>query len=215
MPERRTLYRPVGLKEAELILESGSSGFPPRLPDQPIFYPVLVEEYAVKIAREWNARDAFSGYAGFVTAFDVDAAYLAQFEERVVGAEAVERELWVPAERLAEFNDHIVGPIRFVQAFYGESYSGPAGAVASFADRTAVEQLLLLRAYWWESNFQDMWMTMRVNTAVVQLNYAFWEKHDFSDDGIDDEEKRTVLAEVRRRFVNLQTGEPIPLVAVP
>lgn len=58
-------------------------------------------------------------------------------------------------------------------------------------------------------------MTMRVNTAVVQLNYAFWEKHDFSDDGIDDEEKRTVLAEVRRRFVNLQTGEPIPLVAVP
>ncbi|MDQ3711150.1 MAG: hypothetical protein M3388_02900 [Acidobacteriota bacterium] len=35
------LYRPVGLKELELIYDSGFSEFPPRLPHQPFFYPVL------------------------------------------------------------------------------------------------------------------------------------------------------------------------------
>jgi hypothetical protein len=49
------LYRPVGPKELELIKESGCREFPSRLPGQPIFYPVLNEEYAVQIARDWNA----------------------------------------------------------------------------------------------------------------------------------------------------------------
>jgi hypothetical protein len=35
------MYRPVGPKELELIAASGYREFPPRLPDQPIFYPVL------------------------------------------------------------------------------------------------------------------------------------------------------------------------------
>jgi hypothetical protein len=36
-----TLYRPVGKKELELIRASGFRAFPPRLPGQPFFYPVL------------------------------------------------------------------------------------------------------------------------------------------------------------------------------
>ena len=46
------LYRSVGSEELELIKQSDSSAFPPRLPEQPIFYPVLTEEYARQIARE-------------------------------------------------------------------------------------------------------------------------------------------------------------------
>ncbi len=42
------LYRPVGKQELALIRESGFTAFPPRLSGQPIFYPVLVEEYAVQ-----------------------------------------------------------------------------------------------------------------------------------------------------------------------
>ena len=55
------LYRPVGRKELELIRESGYREFPPRLPHQPIFYPALNEEYATRIARDWNTKDAVSG----------------------------------------------------------------------------------------------------------------------------------------------------------
>src|SRR5689334_6520371 len=99
------LYRPVGIKEMELILETDSKAFPPRLPEQPIFYPVLNFEYASQIARDWNAKSPEG--AGFVTQFEVDAAYVSHFEEHVVGNK-VHRELWVPANELDEFNKHIV-----------------------------------------------------------------------------------------------------------
>jgi len=58
------LYRPVGRGELELIRASGFREFPPRLPEQPIFYPVLTEEYATQIARDWNTKDERSGFAG-------------------------------------------------------------------------------------------------------------------------------------------------------
>jgi hypothetical protein len=42
------LYRSVGPEELELIERSGWRAFPPRLPEQPIFYPVVEKEYAVR-----------------------------------------------------------------------------------------------------------------------------------------------------------------------
>ena len=116
-----TLYRPVGVRELELIYESGMKAFPPRLEWQPIFYPVLNQPYAEQIAFEWNTKDEFSGYAGFVTAFDLPEAYLKQFEVQTVG-DSMHRELWVPAEQLSEFNEQIIGEIRVVKAFYGSQY---------------------------------------------------------------------------------------------
>ena len=118
-----TLYRPIGLKEYELIEKLDFRAFPPRLDWQPILYPVLNYEYAVQIARNWNTRDAASDYIGFVTAFDVDAVYLSQFEEQVDGG-SMHRELWIPAERLGEFNAHIVEQIRILAIFYGDNYNG-------------------------------------------------------------------------------------------
>jgi hypothetical protein len=44
------LWRPAGPHELELIRATGMRAFPPRLPEQPIFYPVLTEDYAIKIA---------------------------------------------------------------------------------------------------------------------------------------------------------------------
>ena len=122
--ETRRLYRPVGLKEMQLIIDMDYHGFPPRLDWQPIFYPVLNEEYAIQIARDWNTADPASDYVGVVTAFDVDAAYLAQFEEHTVGGKQ-HKELWIPGSELETFNRHIVGPIRVVGVFYGEHYEGP------------------------------------------------------------------------------------------
>jgi hypothetical protein len=108
-----TLYRPVGSKELALIEASGWKAFPPRLPDQPIFYPVMNEAYAIQIARDWNVP---ASGAGYVTRFTVEAEYLNRYEEQVVGG-SLHRELWVPAEELEEFNRHIVGLIEVTHRF--------------------------------------------------------------------------------------------------
>src|SRR6201988_3439271 len=71
-----TLWRPVGPAELALIRASGMRAFPPRLPQQPIFYPVLSEEYAIKIARDWNVPASGSGY---VTRFQVSAGFLPKY----------------------------------------------------------------------------------------------------------------------------------------
>jgi hypothetical protein len=108
-----TLYRPVGPEELKLIEHSGWKAFPPRLPEQPIFYPVVQKEYAIRIARDWNVKASGSGY---VTKFDVDAEYLRQFPVQEAGGRD-HTEYWIPAERLDEFNRHIVGAIEVVAEF--------------------------------------------------------------------------------------------------
>ncbi len=113
MPATTTLYRPVGPAELALIEAAEWRAFPPRLPEQPIFYPVLNEEYARQIASRWNIQE--SG-AGFVTRFAVDTEFLKRYPPQQVGA-SVHRELWVPAEELDEFNRHIVGPIEVIAEF--------------------------------------------------------------------------------------------------
>lgn len=108
-----TLYRPVGPKELALIEASGWREFPPRLPEQPIFYPVLNEEYATQIARSWNVKESGSG---FVTRFEVEESFIGRYPVQTVGA-AVHQELWIPAEELAEMNRHIVGRIEVIAEF--------------------------------------------------------------------------------------------------
>jgi hypothetical protein len=111
--ETVTLWRPVGPKELALIRESGMRAFPPRLPEQPIFYPVTTEAYAVKIARDWNVK---ASGAGFVTRFDVLKSFLDKYDVQEAGGRA-HREYWIPAEDLPTFNDAIVGEIEVVAEF--------------------------------------------------------------------------------------------------
>ena len=118
MPEVTTLFRPVGPQELALIRESRYSSLPPRLTGQPIFYPVLNQEYAQQIAREWNAENPSIG-AGYVTRFHVSSAYLAQFEVHTVGS-AFHREYWIPAHELPRFNQQIVGKIEVIAEFHGK-----------------------------------------------------------------------------------------------
>jgi len=101
------LYRPVGPKELKLIEASDYREFPPRLPEQPIFYPVRNEEYAAAIAKDWNAGNPAIG-AGFVTRFAVKTSYLSKFAVQKVGG-FIHEEYWIPAEELPEFNANIVG----------------------------------------------------------------------------------------------------------
>ena len=116
-PSTTTLWRPVGQRELELIQQTNWRRFPPRLTGQPVFYPVLNEAYATKIARDWNTKDPASGHIGHVLRFEVDTDYLAQFPPQRVGGAGID-ELWIPAERLPEFNDHIVGVIELTATYH-------------------------------------------------------------------------------------------------
>ena len=108
-----TLWRPVGPDELKLIEASDMRAFPPRLPEQPIFYPVLSEAYAVQIARDWNVP---SSGAGFVTRFDVLKSFLDRYRVEHAGSKA-HLEYWIPAEDLDDFNKAIVGKIEVTAAF--------------------------------------------------------------------------------------------------
>ncbi len=124
-----TLYRPVGPEELALVAASGWRRFPPRLPHQPIFYPVLDYEYAVEIARDWNTKESGEGH---VLRFEVSLALMSDpgVPERMAHLEKASRldpqsrqvrfvlataggrtrrEYWIPAESLDELNDRIMG----------------------------------------------------------------------------------------------------------
>jgi hypothetical protein len=110
------LFRPVGPEELKLIAAASFRAFPPRLPEQPIFYPVLSEEYAIKIARDWNVQ---ASGAGYVTRFAVRREFLSRHQIQNAGGERFQ-EYWIPSEDLADFNQNSVGPIEVVQQFLSD-----------------------------------------------------------------------------------------------
>ena len=103
-----------------LVEASGWTRWPARLPDQPIFYPVLNEDYAIKIARDWNVP---ASGAGFVTRFEVRRDFLDRYDVQVAGGRA-HQEYWIPAEDLDAFNGAIVGLIEVTARFPEEQPSG-------------------------------------------------------------------------------------------
>ena len=107
------LSRPVGPEELELIRQTGMKAFPPRLPEQPIFYPVTTEDYAIKIARDWNVK---ASGCGFVTRFEVTGSFLDSYDVQEAGGRE-HKEYWIPAEDLPDFNAAIVGRIEITQSF--------------------------------------------------------------------------------------------------
>jgi len=105
--ETVTLYRPAGPEEMKLVEQSGYRRWPPRLPGQPIFYPVTNEEYARQITERWNGSDFGEGY---VTKFEVSKKFMDKYPIEKVGSD-VHTEWWIPAEDLEEPNDNIQGKI--------------------------------------------------------------------------------------------------------
>ncbi|WP_027058803.1 hypothetical protein [Mesorhizobium loti] len=119
-PPTVTLWRPVGPEELKLIEASAMREFPPRLPEQPIFYPVLSEAYATQIARDWNVP---ASGAGFVTRFDVLKSFLNRYRVEHAGSKA-HLEYWIPAEDLNDFNKAIVGKIEVTATFGRDTAAG-------------------------------------------------------------------------------------------
>ncbi len=117
----KTLYRPVGEKEMILIAENNFKIYPPRLYWQPIFYPVLNEDYAIDIASMWNTEDEFGNYLGFVTSFNLNTDIFNKYQIQNVGA-IYHDELWVPSEELNDFNEGIIGNIEILKIYIGKQF---------------------------------------------------------------------------------------------
>jgi len=96
-----------------MIRDSGRRRFPPRLEWQPIFYPVLSEDYAIRIARDWNTKDDQSGFVGYVLRFSIRSEYINRFQPQKAGGNEL-LEFWIPAEELETFNDNLVGEIELI-----------------------------------------------------------------------------------------------------
>ena len=110
------LYRPTGAAELALVEQTGWRAWPPRLPEQPIFYPVLSFEYAEKIARDWNSTQSAPDNLGYVTRFEIEDDMVNRYPVQFAGGRA-HQELWVPAEDLDTFNGGIVGLIEVVATY--------------------------------------------------------------------------------------------------
>jgi hypothetical protein len=205
------LYRPVGLKELELVLSVEARGFPPRLPSQPIFYPVVDEGYAVQIARDWNPSDEASGYAGFVTEFDVEAGFIGRFPVQRVGA-SNHRELWIAAEQLREFNEHLQSSIRVTQAFFGPNYVGPTPVPVMLKGVPLHHQLKHLHRI---GEFSGMDFTCEVgaNWKLVLCNFGWWSSAPPERQGLSSEQAAKTLQAIRAVWDKRAVNFPLPRFA--
>ncbi len=111
-----TLWRPAGLAELRQVAASGWRAWPPRRPEEPLFYPVLSQDYATRIARDWNSRQPAPNDLGFVLRCAIPDRLARCYPERLAGGHD-HVELWVPAEDLDEFNAGLEGPIELVAGF--------------------------------------------------------------------------------------------------
>lgn len=166
------LYRPVGLPELVLVYKTGLRKFPPRLPEQPIFYPVLSLSYAKKIARDWNTKGHL--FAGYVTELDLNEVYAKSLKVHQVGA-SQHRELWIAAEALEEFNHQIEGQIRVIAAYFATTFVGLVPEAFSLRGKNAREQLAAL---WGIYNYSllDFHAEVTASCDAVFAHYPYWEQ---------------------------------------
>ena len=197
------LYRPVGLQELALIYDSSMTAFPAGLPQQPIFYPVLDLEYARQTASGWNAKRG--ELAGYVTQFKVEDEYIGQFEEHTVGGSQYQ-ELWIPAEEMEEFNRHIVGHIKVLEAHFGDAFLGFVPENFGLQGKNAVEQFTLLaNSYLYKR--MDFYLEIKRNHKAVFLNYPFWQQYDFKNPGL----KEKILQAIKEAWLTSFPKIPLPL----
>src|SRR5215216_4657987 len=201
------LYRPVGLQELALIYDSGMKAFPARLPQQPIFYPVLQLEYARQTASNWNAKNG--DFAGYVTEFKVEEEYIGRFETHTVG-ESQYQELWISAEEIEEFNKHITGHIKVLEAHFGDAFQGFVPEQFGLQGKDVVEQFTLLaNSYLYKR--MDFYLEIRRNHKAVFLNYPFWQKYEFKNPGLKEKIIQAIKEAWFTSFPKIPLPVPLPI----
>lgn len=202
-----TLFRPVGLQELALLWDSGMREFPPRLAQQPIFYPVVNLEYARQIARDWNTPDSASGFAGFVTRFDVSSTYLSKHELHTAGS-AAHREYWIPAREMNSFNKAISGLITVEEAFFGGEFTGHVPDEGQLKGQNAVEQFATLSNI---LDFVEFSAEVSAGRKAVFLNCLFWLNGNGSFERSTDEQRHLFFTKLVKAWDGSKVGVPLPI----
>jgi len=202
-----TLFRPVGMSELSLIWDSGMREFPPRLPHQPIFYPVTNVDYATQIARDWNTKD--SSFAGYVTEFEVDDSFLSAFEPHTVGS-ALHKEYWIPAERLSDFNSALQGTIRVHSAYFGPGFEGFVADQGALRSKAALDQFVTM-AELFQSDRRALAEEVSVNAKAVFLNFLFWAQSDCTTLGASEELRLELTGAIRQTWQSQAIEIPLPM----
>jgi hypothetical protein len=206
-PMPTKLYRPLGLQELALLWDSGMREFPPRLVQQPIFYPVVNLDYARQIARDWNAPDEKSSFAGFVTQFDVSSTYLSKFELHTAGS-AAHREYWIPAREMTQFNKAISGLVSVQDEFFGAGFVGYIPQDHSFKGKNAVEQFAELSKL---SDTPELAEEISANRKAVFLNFQFWFKTEPKNLRCQRAQRDSLLAQMLKAWKVSRIEVPLPI----
>lgn len=201
-----TLFRPTGWRELLLIYRSRMRTFPPRLPQQPFFYPVTTEGYAEKIAHNWNcASDERSGY---VTSFRIESTIVRDFPVQTVGGKEHE-ELWVPAEELTSFNARIVGQIAVTKTFFARDFAGLVPERFSLRGREAKAQLEALCSIH-KYSLMDLHGEVAANHEAVFLHFPFWRELAAGAVSVDRQSAELVLSDIMRIWEDVSPDVPLP-----
>ena len=202
------LWRPVGLSELALIYGAAMKAFPPRLPGQDIFYPVLNPEYADQIARDWNATTA--PFAGYVVRFHLPDDYAKGFGPHVVGAPNHE-ELWIPSSQLEEMNGRIEGSIQVIRAFFGKDFVGYVPSSFGLKGVSALDQLGRMLSVSDDSGF-DFLLEIGANSVAFFLNYPFWASVPGARLRMSDADRDRALRAVEKAWAARPRCAPLPAV---
>ena len=181
--------------------------FPPRLVHQPIFYPVVNLEYARQIARDWNTPDKNSGFAGFVTQFEVSSTYLSKFDLRTAGS-AAHREYWIPAREMNSFNKSISGLISVEEAFFGNEFVGNIPADHGLKGKNIFEQFTALSN---TLDFAEFSAEVSANRKAVFLNCLFWFNSDVSALGCTREQHFLFFTKLAKAWNSNKIEVPLPV----
>lgn len=190
-----------------LIFDVGMRAYPPRLPEQPIFYPVLNQEYAIQIACDWNTKEPDG--VGYVTAFIVPDTLSKKYKRKVVGGSKHE-EWWVPAEELDEFNRNIQGHITVEAAFFSQSFEGFISDQTNLKGMNAKSQLSSLAKHLVYSSF-DVWCEIYVNRKAVFLNYLYWKQLKPEIINISQDEKNKIISFIEHRWRESDIDFTLPM----
>ena len=202
-----TLFRPVGLNELSLIWDSGMRQFPPRLPHQPIFYPVTNVDYATQIARDWNTKD--TSLAGYVTEFEVDDSFMSAFQPHTVGS-ALHKEYWIPAERLSDLNSAVEGTIQVLSAYFGPGFQGFVPDQGALKSKSALAQFSTI-AELLRSNRVAFAEEVRLNRKAVFLNFLFWAQSDCGSLGASEGLRQEVTGAIRQTWQSKAIEITLPM----
>jgi hypothetical protein len=205
------LYRPMDIEELQAVYETGMRKFPQRRPEQPIFYPVLTLDYAVEIAERWNTKT--SSASGYVAKFNVNDSYASNFETHQVG-DSHHVELWIPAEELSNFNEHILPPILVVSAHFGNNFQEYVPTQFGLQGKNAIAQFVAL-AHTLNYSLMDFRCELGANHTAVFLNYSFWVRGTFGSHGITSAEQERVLSVIRTIWRDMFPEIYLPLTDSP